>query len=98
MAIDGNWNLTMQSPMGARQVKAEFAASGNAISGTFTGDQGSAPITGTLDGSAAAFSATLSGPMGQIELKFAGTLDGDSMSGSVQFGAFGSGTFTGSKA
>ncbi len=98
MAIDGNWNVTMQSPMGARQVKAELAAAGGALSGTFTGDQGSAPIAGTIDGNAVAFAATIAGPMGQIELKFAGTLDGDSMSGSVQFGAFGSGTFTGSKA
>jgi hypothetical protein len=98
VAIDGNWNLTMQSPMGAREVKADFASSGGAISGTFTGDQGAAPLTGTLDGNAVTFAATVSGPMGQLELKFGGTLDGDAIAGTVQFGAFGSGTFTGSKA
>ena len=38
------------------------------------------------------------GPMGQLELKFTGTVDGDSISGNVQFGAFGSGTFSGTKA
>ncbi len=98
MAIDGNWNLTMQSPMGARQAKADFASTGGALSGTFTGDQGAAPLAGTLDGNAVAFAATIASPMGQLELKFEGALDGDSLAGTVQFGAFGSGTFTGTKA
>lgn len=98
MAIDGNWNLTMQSPMGARDVTAELTSSGNTIGGNFTGAQGAAPVAGTIDGNAVSFAATVQGPMGQMELKFSGTLDGDSMSGTVAFGAFGSGTFTGSKA
>ena|SRR3989304_9693350 len=97
MAIDGNWNLVMQSPMGARDVKAELTSSGNTIGGTFAGAQGSAPVAGTIDGSAVNFAATVQGPMGQMELKFSGTLDGDSMSGTVAFGAFGSGTFAGSR-
>jgi len=83
--------------MGARQVKAELAASGGALSGSFTGEQGTVPVSGTVDGNAVAFAATVTGPMGQLELKFSGALDGDSMAGTVQFGAFGSGTFTGSK-
>ncbi len=98
MAIDGNWNLTMQSPMGARDVKAELTSSGNAIGGNFTGAQGAAPVTGTIDGNAVKFSATVPGPMGQLELTFSGSLDGDAMSGTVQFGAFGSGSFSGKKA
>jgi hypothetical protein len=98
LAIDGNWNLTMQSPMGPRPVTAEFTSSGGTIGGNFTGAQGAAPVTGTIDGNNVNFAATVQGPMGQMELKFSGTLDGDSMSGTVAFGAFGSGTFTGSKA
>ena len=98
MALDGNWNLTMNSPMGPRPVKAEFTTSGNTIGGSFLGDAGAAPVTGTLDGDQAAFAATVQGPMGQLELKFSGTVAGDSISGNVQFGAFGSGTFTGEKA
>ena len=98
MALDGNWNLTMQSPMGAREVNAELKANGASIEGNFSGPQGSAPVSGTVDGNAVNFAATVAGPMGQMELKFAGNVDGDSMSGTVQFGAFGSGTFTGLRA
>ena len=63
-----------------------------------TGPPGAAPVTRTADGNNVAFAATVAGPMGQMELKFTGTLDGDSISGNVAFGSFGSGTFTGSKA
>ena len=85
MALEGTWNLTMNSPMGPRPVKAEFTTTGNAIGGNFIGD-------------AANFSSTIQGPMGQLELKFSGTVAGNSISGNVQFGAFGSGTFSGEKA
>jgi hypothetical protein len=98
MALDGTWNLTMQSPMGPRPVKAEFTTDGGTIGGNFIGDAGAAPVTGTIDGENVAFAATVAGPMGQLELKFTGTLAGDSVSGNVQFGGFGSGTFTGEKA
>ena len=98
MAIDGTWNITMQSPMGAREVKAELTSNGGAIGGNFTGAQGAAPVSGTIDGNAAKFAATVTTPMGQMELKFDGTVDGDSMSGNVAFGAFGSGSFTGARA
>ncbi|MCC6959305.1 MAG: hypothetical protein IT301_05615 [Dehalococcoidia bacterium] len=98
MALEGTWNLTMNSPMGPRPVKAEFTTSGNAIGGNFVGDAGTSAVSGTLEGDAANFSSTVAGPMGQLELKFSGTVAGNSISGNVQFGAFGSGTFTGEKA
>src|SRR5260370_40981133 len=88
MAIDGNWSITMQSPMGARDVKAEFAASGGTLSGNFAGPQGSAPVPGPIDGNAATFAATVPGPMGELELQFAGNVDGDAMAGTVRIGGF----------
>ncbi|MEX2080360.1 MAG: hypothetical protein WEC33_01985 [Dehalococcoidia bacterium] len=94
MSVDGKWNITMQSPMGAREVKADLKADGGAISGNFEGAQGAAPVMGTIEGDAVAFAATVNGPMGQMELKFDGALDGDAMSGNVAFGSFGSGTWT----
>ena len=98
MAFEGNWNLTMNTPMGAREVKANFVPAGGTLGGEFKGDQGAAPLAGTIEGDAVAFKATVAGPMGQMELSFTGTVEGDAVSGSVAFGAFGSGTFTGAKA
>ena len=98
MALDGSWNLKMNTPMGARDAAATLAQSGGALSGDMSGPLGNAPIEGTIDGSAVAFKATVNSPMGPLELKFTGTVDGDGMTGNVAFGAFGSGTFSGAKA
>lgn len=98
MAIDGKWNVTMQSPMGPRDATAEFTADGATLGGTFGGAAGSVPLTGTVDGDAVTWAATVNGPMGQMELKFDGKVDGDALSGTVAFGAFGSGSFTGTRA
>ena len=98
MAVDGTYNLTMQTPMGNREVKLELASSGSDLSGSFAGPQGNAPLTGTVDGEAFNFSLTFSGAMGPMELKFDGKQDGDNLAGTVQFGAFGSGPFTATRA
>ena len=98
MAIDGKWNVVMQSPMGARDATAEFTAASNVLSGTFGGAAGAVPLSGSVDGDKVNWSATVNGPMGEMELKFDGTVDGDALSGNVAFGAFGSGAFTGTRA
>ena len=36
----------------------------------------------------------MEGQMGKIELDFTGTVDGDAISGDVQFGSFGSGSWS----
>lgn len=98
MAIDGNWNLSMQTPMGTREVQLALTASGSDLSGNFSSPQGSSDVKGTVDGSAVTFSTTFTGAMGPMELKFAGTESGDEIAGTVQFGAFGSGPFTAKRA
>jgi hypothetical protein len=99
MAIDGTYNLTMQTPMGNREVKLELQSSGNGLSGSFTSPQGTVPLTGTADGDTVTFALTFTGAMGPMDLKFEGKLEGDDkIAGTVQFGAFGSGPFTATRA
>jgi hypothetical protein len=98
MALDGTYNLTMQTPMGNREVKLELASAGTDLSGSFAGPQGNAPLTGSVNADAFNFSLTFTGAMGPMELKFEGKQDGENLAGTVQFGAFGSGPFTATKA
>ncbi len=97
MAVDGTWNISMNTPMGTREAKLNLVAAGGDLSGEFSGAQGTAPVAGTIDGNNVAWKATVNGPMGQMELAFSGALDGDKVAGNVAFGSFGSGTFTGAK-
>ncbi len=98
MAVDGTWNLTMQTPMGNREVTLMLKADGATLSGEFQAPQGNSPVTGTAAGATINFSTNFTGAMGPMELKFEGAHEGDGLSGTVQFGAFGSGPFTASRA
>jgi hypothetical protein len=99
MAVDGTYNITIVTPMGDRPASLTLVSDGEALSGTFGGEQGEQPWDGgTVSGDDVTWSNEFSGAMGPMQLDFAGTIDGDAISGTVQFGSFGSGTFTGSRA
>ncbi len=98
MAIDGTWEITINSPMGAQKAKLELAASGGALTGTQQAQGSSQPVAnGKVDGNAVSWSANITTPM-PITLEFSGTVDGDVLKGSVKAGAFGSFPFSGARA
>ena len=98
MAIDGTYNITIVTPMGDRPASLTLVTDGNTLSGKFSSQQGDQDWDGgTVTGSDLAWSNNFSGAMGPMQLDFAGTVDGDELSGTVQFGAMGAGTFTGTR-
>ena len=98
MAADGTWNIIMNTPMGDRQSSVELKGSGGTLTGTQSADGESAEIfEGTLNGDAVAWKVSITSPM-PMTLSFTGTVSGDSMSGQMQAGAFGSFPFSGTRA
>ena len=98
MAIDGKWEVTINSPMGAQKATLDLKADGNALTGTQTAMGGTQPVTnGKIDGNNLTWSGSITSPM-PMTLEFTGTLDGDKLSGSVKAGAFGSFPFSGGRA
>ena len=99
MAVDGTYNIEIESQMGKRSVKLMLKADGNTLSGSHTGERGEQTFEGgTVDGDDVAWSVQMTGPMGQMQLDFKGTVSGDEISGQVQVGSFGSATFKGTRA
>jgi hypothetical protein len=97
MAVDGKWEIVINSPMGAQKATLDLATSGATLTGTQQAAQGSGPLeNGKVDGNNLSWSAKISSPM-PLTLDFTGTVDGDKLSGSVKAGAFGSFPFTGSR-
>lgn len=98
MSVDGNWKVTMNTPMGSRDVNLTLKQDGDNLSGSWGGAQGTQEFSGgKVDGDTLTWAVTMSGAMGQMELQFKGKVDGDNLSGDVQFGSFGSGTFSGTR-
>jgi hypothetical protein len=99
MAVDGTYNIEMNTPMGARPGTLTLKTDGDSLSGTFSGGQGEQSFQdGTVAGEEVAWSIQMSGPMGEMKLDFKGTVSGDDISGQVQLGSFGSATFKGTRA
>jgi hypothetical protein len=93
MAVDGTWNLTMDTPMGERSSTLVVKAVGGKLEGTQSAEgQTSNIVEGTCDGNAVGWKVSITQPM-PLTLEFSGAVDGDAMSGSVQLGMFGSSPF-----
>lgn len=98
MSVDGKWSLTVKSPMGAQKSDMDLKSDGNTLTGSSSGAGGSQQITdGKVDGNNVFWKAAISTPM-PMTLEFSGTVSGDSMSGNVKAGNFGSFPFEGTRA
>jgi hypothetical protein len=98
MAVDGNWNLTMTTPMGERQATLTLQSSGSTLTGTQGADGNSGEIfDGTVNGNNVSWKVSITNPM-PLTLEFTGTVSGDSISGEMGIGPMGSFPFTGARA
>ncbi|UGY04258.1 hypothetical protein [Bradyrhizobium quebecense] len=98
MAVDGNWNLIMTTPMGERKATLSLASSGGTLTGTQGAEGNSTEIfDGTVNGDSVAWKVSITNPM-PLTLEFSGTVAGDGISGEMGIGPMGSFPFTGTRA
>lgn len=96
--VAGTWNLAMETPQGTSTPTLVLQQQGEALTGTYTGRAGELPVTGTIKGSAIAFSVTINAQGQQLVLGFSGTVEpADSMKGAVDFGGMGSANWSGTR-
>jgi hypothetical protein len=98
MAVDGNWNLTLNTPMGERTATLNVASSGSTLTGTQAAEGDSAEIfDGTVNGNDVSWKVSITNPM-PLTLEFTGKISGDSIAGDMGIGFMGSFAFTGTRA
>ncbi len=98
MSINGNWEVSMSTPMGDQKATITLEANGSALTGRVDSAMGSEDISnGSADGNNAKWEMNISKPM-PMTLKFDVTADGDSLTGTVGLGMFGSAELTGTRA
>jgi hypothetical protein len=98
MAVDGNWNLVVRSPIGDRKSTLRLTSAGGRLTGTQGDDSNSAEIfDGTVSGNDVAWKLTVTTPM-SLTLKFTGEVAGDAISGVMSVGLMGNYPFTGKRA
>jgi hypothetical protein len=98
MAVDGNWNLVMSTPMGERNATLNLKSSGGTLTGTQGAEGNSTEIfDGTVSGDDVAWKVSITNPM-PLTLEFTGKVAGDAISGEMGIGPMGSFPFTGKRA
>ncbi len=87
--VSGTWNFVVELDIGGGEPTFEFAQQGDTLSGTYEGAFGTAPITGTVTGDQIEFRFGEEGN----EAVYIGTINGDAMSGTCDYGGAGEGTW-----
>jgi hypothetical protein len=97
VSVAGTWELTVESPMGSRTSDAVFTQNGETLGGKMVSQRGEAPLQGTIKGDTVAFNLTINAQGQDLTIDYSGKVTGDTMSGTVQFGSFGDGKWTGKR-
>ena len=96
--INGVWEMTIQTPQGEMTADATFVQDKDAIKFTMPGPQGmEMKGEGMVKDKDVEWTVTISGGMGEFVLVFKGKVDGETMSGEVQAGDFGSSPWSAKK-
>jgi hypothetical protein len=97
MSVDGNWNVTMSTPMGDRPATLNLKSAGTTLTGTQAAEGNSVEIyDGTVNGNTVAWKVDITNPM-PLTLAFTGTVNGDAIEGEMGLGPMGSFPFKGTR-
>ncbi|HMS20343.1 hypothetical protein DXH95_15345 [Sphingorhabdus pulchriflava] len=89
-AVDGDWEVTVKSPMGDQKSVLTINSDGDSFTGKMQGSLGSMDIAnGSVSGNTLSWKMDMTVPM-PMTLDCTATVDGDSITGEVKAGAFGS--------
>lgn len=86
--VAGNWEMTMEGRQGTVTQTLVIEQDGGKIKGTLKGESGETPFEGTVKGNTISFTVKRTGPRGEMTVEYTGTVDGDSMKGTMQAGQF----------
>ncbi len=91
MPVDGTYDVEVNSPIGKMKGKLTLVSSGTELSGKLDAQMGKNEFSGgTVNGQSVAFETSIGSPLGKIRLVVDATVTGDTISGEVKTGNFGS--------
>lgn len=95
--VSGTWDLSVESPQGTMTLTSTFKQDGEKLTGIQSSQMGEMPLEGTIKGADIAFAIVIDMQGQQITIAYAGKVDGETMSGTIEFGGMGSSTWTAKK-
>jgi hypothetical protein len=92
--VTGVWESTIESPQGSMTSTATYKQEGEELTGTHVGQMGELKLKGTVKGSAITYVIALDMGGQQLTITYSGTVNGDAIEGTADFGGMGSGKWT----
>ncbi len=98
MSVAGTWNTVVKSPMGDQSGTFTVEVDGDTFTGSMAGGMGAMDVVdGKVDGNKLTWKMNMVVPM-PMTLDCEATVDGDSITGAVNAGAFGAMPLSGTRA
>lgn len=94
--IDGDWKITLSTPVGPQEMVGHFETNGTQLSGNLASPEGNQSFTGVVEGNNLKFDLKVEKPM-KITLKYNIIIEGTKLSGKCKMGIFGSAKLSGYK-
>lgn len=91
--VTGTWDLSVDSESGSGDAVLVLKQQGQELSGTYKGRMGEAPVSGSVNGNKVRFAVRLRFRDLTFNVSYSGTVQGDRMEGTVDFGDGRSGTW-----
>jgi hypothetical protein len=95
--VTGTWAFNVTTDQGAGTPTLTFKQDGEKLTGSYNGQLGAADLTGTVKGNAIHFTFTLDVQGQQAPVTYDGTVEKDTMKGTMNIAGMVNGTFTGTK-
>src|SRR5215510_7875808 len=92
--VAGTWDVTLNSPQGTFNLQFNLKQDGEKLSGTLKGQRGELPLEGTMKGKEVTLKWTTKYEGNDLPITLTGTLDGNAMKGTADYGGFARGDFS----
>jgi hypothetical protein len=95
--VTGEWAFTVTTDQGSGSPTLTFKQDGEKLSGKYTGQLGAADLTGSVKGNAITFTFTVDVQGQQAPVTYKGTVEKNTMKGTLDIAGMVNGTFEGTK-
>jgi hypothetical protein len=95
--VTGEWAFNVTTDQGSGTPTITFKQDGEKLTGKYVGQLGSSDLTGTVKGNEIAFSFTIDAQGQQAPVNYKGTVEKNTMKGSLDIAGMVNGTFTATK-
>ncbi len=95
--VTGTWDMAVETPQGTMSLSAAFKQEGEKLTGTQSSQLGEIALEGSVKGADIAFVVVIDMQGQTLTISYTGKIDGDTMSGAIEMGGFGSSTWTAQK-